>query len=78
MLAAEEPWIVMVVVTVLHFVGHILNPWESLMSGQHLEPTEALTPILHKPHRGSLELSRLIPQSGFKFAFNSVFLFRCH
>lgn len=52
MLAAEELWIVTLVVTILCFVGHMLN---LLTHGGDLclgstQPTKALTPVLHKPH----------------------------
>lgn len=61
----------MSVVTVLRFVSHTLSPsTESLASGWHSEPTEALIPLLH--NHTKVPSNRLIPQSGFKFAFDSI------
>ena len=65
-------WVVIViVVTILCFGGHNLSLGESLVSGWPSEATEALS--LHLLHNHTeVPSSRLIPQSGFKFAFNSV------
>lgn len=81
-MAAEGLWVVIViVVTILCFGGHNLSLGESLVSGWPSEATEALS--LHLLHNHTeVPSSHLIPQSGFKFAFNSVlfcfFLFKCH